>query len=129
MLLRGIVRFEHAHLSLAQNVLARGEARIDDRTRHPQSRFATRRSRFRRDYAKPADRARNEREVLAYSRSLAERVISATQSGRFAVVLGGDCSIVRHPMCAVSGFIWMWRHQPGGHASGRFAGTGRADTG
>jgi arginase len=47
-----------------------------------------------RDYAKPFDRARNEREVASYSRSLAERVIAATQSGRFAVVLGGDCSIV-----------------------------------
>src|SRR5262245_56131208 len=47
-----------------------------------------------RDYAKPADRGRNEREVLSYSRSLARRVVSATQSGRFAVVLGGDCSIV-----------------------------------
>jgi arginase len=47
-----------------------------------------------RDYAKPLERARNEREVAAYSRSLAERVIAATRSGRFAVVLGGDCSIV-----------------------------------
>ena len=47
-----------------------------------------------RDYAKPDDRARNEKQVLAYSRSLAERVVLATQGGRFALVLGGDCSIV-----------------------------------
>ena len=47
-----------------------------------------------RDYAKPADRPRNEKQVLMYSKSLAERVVSATQGGRFAVVLGGDCSIV-----------------------------------
>jgi arginase len=32
--------------------------------------------------------------VLAYSRALAERVEAATAEGRFAVVLGGDCSIV-----------------------------------
>jgi arginase len=47
-----------------------------------------------RDYAKPVERARNEREVISYSRSLAGRIVAATQSGRFAVVLGGDCSIV-----------------------------------
>src|SRR5262249_25126937 len=47
-----------------------------------------------RDYAKPNERGRNEREVLSYSRALAGRVVSATQSRRFAVVVGGDCSIV-----------------------------------
>jgi arginase len=39
-------------------------------------------------------RARNEAEVGAYCRSLGERVEEATSDGRFAVVLGGDCSIV-----------------------------------
>jgi arginase len=47
-----------------------------------------------RDYVRPLNRARNEGEVVAYSRALAERVAAATRGGRFAVVLGGDCSIV-----------------------------------
>lgn len=47
-----------------------------------------------RDYVRPPGRARNESEVGAYSRTLGERVQAATSDGRFAVVLGGDCSIV-----------------------------------
>jgi len=47
-----------------------------------------------RDYVRPAGRVRNEAEVSAYCRTLSERVEEATNSGRFAVVLGGDCSIV-----------------------------------
>jgi arginase len=47
-----------------------------------------------RDYVRPVGRARNEAEVGAYCRSLGERVEEATSDGRFAVVLGGDCSIV-----------------------------------
>jgi arginase len=47
-----------------------------------------------RDYVRPAGRVRNEAEVVAYCRTLSERVEEATSSGRFAVVLGGDCSIV-----------------------------------
>ena len=47
-----------------------------------------------RDYVRPAGRVRNEAEVGAYCRTLGERVEEATSSGRFAVVLGGDCSIV-----------------------------------
>lgn len=47
-----------------------------------------------RDYARPVEHARNEELVLAYSRALAERVVSATYGNRFAVVIGGDCSIV-----------------------------------
>jgi arginase len=47
-----------------------------------------------RDYTKPLNRARNEDQVEAYSRALAERVAAATRGGRFTVVLGGDCSIV-----------------------------------
>lgn len=47
-----------------------------------------------RDFVRPPGRARNEQQVLAYSRSLADRVASATAEGQFALVLGGDCSIV-----------------------------------
>jgi arginase len=47
-----------------------------------------------RDYVRPAGRARNEAEVGAYCRELADRVAEATIDGRFAVLLGGDCSIV-----------------------------------
>src|SRR5882724_2269716 len=47
-----------------------------------------------RDYVRPARRARNEAEVGAYCRALGGRVEEATSDGRFAVVLGGDCSIV-----------------------------------
>jgi arginase len=47
-----------------------------------------------RDYVRPFNRARNEDQVILYSRSLSERVAEATSRGRFGVVLGGDCSIV-----------------------------------
>jgi arginase len=47
-----------------------------------------------RDYVRPPGRARNEAEVAAYCRMLGERVEAATGGRRFAVVLGGDCSIV-----------------------------------
>ena len=47
-----------------------------------------------RDYVRPAGRARNEAEVGAYCRALGERVEQATSKSHFAVVLGGDCSIV-----------------------------------
>ena len=47
-----------------------------------------------RDYARPVGRARNETEAGAYCRTLGQRVAEATSNGRFAVVLGGDCSIV-----------------------------------
>jgi arginase len=47
-----------------------------------------------RDYVRPPGRARNEAEVTAYCRMLGERVEAATSDRRFAVVLGGDCSIV-----------------------------------
>ena len=47
-----------------------------------------------RDYLRPAGRVRNEAEVGTYCRMLGERVEEATSDGRFAVVLGGDCSIV-----------------------------------
>jgi arginase len=47
-----------------------------------------------RDFTRPPNRAVNEREVLVYSRALAARVAAASAHGRFALVLGGDCSIV-----------------------------------
>jgi len=47
-----------------------------------------------RDYVRPVGRVRNEAEVGAYCRTLGERVEQATVDGRFAVVLGGDCSVV-----------------------------------
>jgi arginase len=47
-----------------------------------------------RDYVRPVNRARNEDQLVMYSRALADRVSFAIAHGRFAVVLGGDCSIV-----------------------------------
>jgi arginase len=47
-----------------------------------------------RDYLRPPNRARNEEQVVVYSRSLAARVAAAVAQGRFPLVLGGDCSIV-----------------------------------
>jgi arginase len=47
-----------------------------------------------RDFLRPPNRARNEEQVVVYSRALAARVAAATAEGRFPLVLGGDCSIV-----------------------------------
>jgi arginase len=47
-----------------------------------------------RDFVRLPGRARNEHEVTEYCVSLADRVASAAESGRFVVLLGGDCSIV-----------------------------------
>ena len=47
-----------------------------------------------RDFELPPGRARNEEGVIAYSRSLRDRVSRALTHGHFALVLGGDCSIV-----------------------------------
>ena len=46
------------------------------------------------DFVRPPARARNEDQVVAYSRSLAERVSMGIAHGGFTVVLGGDCSVV-----------------------------------
>jgi arginase len=46
------------------------------------------------DFVRPPGRPRNEREMVTFSRSLAGRVAAAAARGRFAVVVGGDCSIV-----------------------------------
>jgi arginase len=47
-----------------------------------------------RDYLRPPGRARNEPEITAYSAALGERVATSIESAGFALVLGGDCSIV-----------------------------------
>jgi len=47
-----------------------------------------------RDYVRPVEGARNEEPVLGYSRALADRIVSATCGDRFAIVIGGDCSIL-----------------------------------
>ncbi len=46
------------------------------------------------DFVQPPNRARNEHQVVAYSRSLAQRVSSGIAQGRFVLVIGGDCSVV-----------------------------------
>src|SRR6266536_5634197 len=46
------------------------------------------------DYVRPSNRARNQEQVIAYSRSMTARVAAATRDGRFGLVLGGDCSVV-----------------------------------
>lgn len=47
-----------------------------------------------RDLTRVGTRPRNEEGVVGYSRSLAARIAEAADDGAFAVVLGGDCSIV-----------------------------------
>jgi arginase len=46
------------------------------------------------DFVRPGRGARNEHQVAQYSRRLGEKVAAATIGRRFAIVLGGDCSIV-----------------------------------
>jgi arginase len=47
-----------------------------------------------RDFTRPPGRARNAAEVQQYSYALADRVAAGIADGQFALVLGGDCSIV-----------------------------------
>lgn len=47
-----------------------------------------------RDFTRPPGRVRNEAQVLDYSLAIAARVEAAIAAGAFAVVVGGDCSIV-----------------------------------
>jgi len=47
-----------------------------------------------RDLVRPAGRGRNEEDVASYTRKVAERVAAATATGRFVLLLGGDCSIM-----------------------------------
>jgi arginase len=46
------------------------------------------------DLEKPAGRVRNEADVLSYTHKLASRVSAITERQEFALVLGGDCSIL-----------------------------------
>jgi arginase len=46
------------------------------------------------DLERPAGCPRNEEAIAAYSRALAERTAEAIEGGDFALVLGGDCSIL-----------------------------------
>ena len=47
-----------------------------------------------RDHQRPAGRCRNEEDVAAYSRKLAEPIARAVIGEQFTVLLGGDCSIL-----------------------------------
>jgi arginase len=47
-----------------------------------------------RDFTRVPGRVRNEADLVAYTRTLAERVAQGVSGGRFALVLGGDCSII-----------------------------------
>jgi len=47
-----------------------------------------------RDFTRPLGRARNEAGVQQYSYALADRVEAGSADGRFALVLGRDCSII-----------------------------------
>jgi len=47
-----------------------------------------------RDFVRPPGRTRNESEMVSYSQDLADRVAGLAKQARFAIVLGGDCSIV-----------------------------------
>lgn len=46
------------------------------------------------DFVRPPNGARNEHQVAAYSRSLAQRISSGIAQARFTLVVGGDCSVV-----------------------------------
>ena len=47
-----------------------------------------------RDFHREPGQVRNEAGVIEYSRALAERLAGVVSEGRFALVLGGDCSVV-----------------------------------
>jgi arginase len=55
-----------------------------------------------RDFLRPPGRVRNEHEVAQYSRLLADRVAAAVAGDRFAIVVGGDCSVVLGALLGVS---------------------------
>ena len=46
------------------------------------------------DFTPPPNRLRNEAELAAYSRALADRVGAAIAQGEYGLVVGGDCSVV-----------------------------------
>jgi arginase len=47
-----------------------------------------------RDLERPAGRIRNEGDLVAYSRALADRIARCRRARQFVLLLGGDCSIV-----------------------------------
>lgn len=47
-----------------------------------------------RDFERPPGRCRNEPELVEFLQALADRVAPIAAEGRFALVLGGDCSVV-----------------------------------
>jgi arginase len=69
------------------------------------------------DFAQPRNRPRNEKQLVAYSKSLGARVYGAIAHGRFGVVLGGDCSVVlacllaaRHKAAGEVGLVYVDAH-------------------
>jgi arginase len=58
-----------------------------------------------RDFTRPPARVRNEAEVREYSLALAERIESTVATGSFALVLGGDCSIVLGAVLGARGAV------------------------
>jgi arginase len=81
-----------------------------------------------RDFEMTPGRPRNEPELVGYSRSLGDRVSRALSNGHFALVLGGDCSIVlgcllaAHRRAGTVGLAYVDAHadfaSPGDSASG-----------
>jgi len=69
------------------------------------------------DLERPERRCRNEDEVAAYSRKLAEPIATASRRGEFVVLLGGDCSILlgallglRNARAAPAGLVYIDAH-------------------
>jgi arginase len=78
-------------LNLAPTVLREGDlcARLGARDAGdvlPPSRYQ--------DLERPQGRPRNERDLIWYSRKIAERVAAASADNQFVLLLGGDCSIL-----------------------------------
>jgi arginase len=55
-----------------------------------------------REFARIPGRIRNEDELMAYTRGLAERITGSLGAGFFPLVLGGDCSIVLASLLAAT---------------------------
>lgn len=69
------------------------------------------------DFVRPRNRPRNEQQLVAYSKSLGARIYGAIAHGRFAIVLGGDCSVVlacllaaRHKAAGAVGLVYVDAH-------------------
>ena len=55
-----------------------------------------------RDFTRLPGRIRNEEDLVGYTHALADRVAQGTSDGRFALVLGGDCSIILASLLGVA---------------------------